>query len=59
MNIALDDTKDELEDDLDREYKDQDDEFAGFDIRRDDEDDLTAPKEKSDDDFFYSDKDDE
>lgn len=59
MNIAFDDTKDELEDDLDREYKDQEDEFAGFDIRRDDEEDLAAPKEKSDDDFFYSDKDDE
>jgi len=52
MSIAQ---EDELEDELDREYKDQEDEFAGFDIRRDDEDDLTAPKEKSDDDFFYSD----
>ncbi len=32
---------------------------ATADRSRDDEDDLTAPKEKSDDDFFYSDKDDE
>lgn len=57
--MAFDDVKDEFEDDFDREYKDQEDEFAGFDIRRDDEDDLVAPKENSDDDFFYSDKDDE
>lgn len=59
MSLALDDSKDELDDELGREFKDPEEELEGFDIRRDDEDDLKAPKEKSDDDFFYSDKDDE
>ncbi len=59
MSFATDDTKDDLDDELGREFKDPEEELEGFDIRRDDEDDLKAPKEKSDDDFFYSDKDDE
>lgn len=58
MTLLTDDT-DELEDDLDREYKDEEDEFAGFDIRRGDDDGLGGEGEKKDDDFFYSDKEDE
>lgn len=55
----IDDKIDEPEDELDREYKDQEDEFAGFDIRRGDDEGLGGESEKKDDDFFYSDKEDE
>lgn len=55
----LNDELDEQADDIDREFKDEDDVLRGFDIQRDDEDDLKGDSDKEPvDDFYYNNEED-